>query len=163
MRDVKSLLAEKFKNKDFERQYHRTSAFFRLADEVLMLRKRRGITQKELAEKVGTTQAVVSRLENASVKASLETIVKLAEALDAVVDVRLIPLEQVRKEPDDLTPSNIQKQQDALKGIVYFHGDQVKKETSKWIEPEELSNLLSISTKPSVGRISRSQKAREYA
>jgi transcriptional regulator with XRE-family HTH domain len=97
MKDMNSQISEKFKNKDFEKSYLRTATFYKLADELLLLRKKRGLSQKELAEKAGTTQAVVSRLENASVKASLESVVNFAEALDAHVDIRLIPLEDVRK------------------------------------------------------------------
>ena len=163
MKDSNSLLIERFKNKDFEKKYHHTASFFRLADEVLMLRKQRGLTQKELAEKVGTTQAVVSRLENASVKPSLETILKIAQALDAAVDVRLIPLETIRKETDGPTQEDKQKEQDALKGIVYFHTDQSKKENSKWIDAEEFSSILSISSKPSLAPISSKRKVRQSA
>lgn len=108
MRNVNALLAEKFKNKEFEKDYHRTAAFYRLADEVLVLRKKRGLTQKQLAQMVGTTQAVISRLENASVKPSFETIVKLAEALEAAVDVRLMPLEAIRQEGDDMAEAALQ-------------------------------------------------------
>lgn len=93
MKDFNSILKGKFKDKKFENQYHRIATFYRLADELLLLRKKRGFSQKELAEKAGTTQAVVSRLENASVKASLDSVVNFAEALDAFVDVKLIPLE----------------------------------------------------------------------
>jgi transcriptional regulator with XRE-family HTH domain len=163
MKNINIILSERFKNKNFEKEYHRTATFFRLASELLMLRKKRGITQKQLAEKVGTVQAVVSRLENASVKASLETIVKLAEALDAVVDVRLIPLEEVRKDTEDPSEENAQLQQDAERGIVYFHADQTKQENSKWINAEAFSGLLSISNKPSLAPISKKAKVRKYA
>jgi transcriptional regulator with XRE-family HTH domain len=163
MKNLATLLKENLKDKDFEKKYHRNETFFRLADEILLLRKRRKLTQKELAEKIGTTQAVVSRLENASVKATLESIVKLAEALDAIVDIRLVPLEEVRKADVGAGEQlNSQKQLNALEGIVYFHEDQAKEETPTWIEPETLSSLLSISGKPSLMPLSKS-KARQYA
>jgi transcriptional regulator with XRE-family HTH domain len=160
MKDIKSLLAEKFKNKDFEKQYHDTAAFFRLADELLLLRKKRGITQKDLAEKTGTTQAVISRLENATVKPSMETIIKVAEALGAAVDIRLIPLEETRKEIEEVEQVVSQKQQDALKGIIYF---QAEKGTENWIDAKEFSSMMSISNKPSTAQISTTKKARAYA
>lgn len=102
MKDLKTRIAEKFKDKDFEKEYHRTAALYRLAGRVLLLRKQRGLTQKELAEKVGTTQAVVSRLESASVKPSIETVLKFAEALDAVLDFRLTPIEDARRKSENL-------------------------------------------------------------
>ncbi len=122
MKDINTLLVEKFKNKDFEKKYHRTASLFRLADEMLMLRKKRGLTQKELAKKVGTTQAVVSRLENASVKPSLETIIKIAEALDAVVNVQLLPMETIRLEEKQAEPPD--KKEEPLKGIKYYDFEQ---------------------------------------
>ena len=91
--DFNSFLQEQMQDDDFARQYYREATFFRLADQFILLRKQRGLTQRELAEKAGTTQAVVSRLENVSVRPSLENVVKLAEALDAVIEVHLIPIE----------------------------------------------------------------------
>ncbi len=93
--DFNQFIQEEMKNQDFAREYYRQAVYFRLADELILLRKKRGLTQKELAEKAGTTQAVVSRLENVSVHASLESVVKLAEALDSVVEVRLVPIEEL--------------------------------------------------------------------
>ena len=87
-----------------------------------MLRKKRGITQQELAEKAKTTQAVVSRLENVSVHSSLESVIRLAESLDAVVEVHLTPIEDLstgeEKQKDEAPCKEID---DALKGIVYFN------------------------------------------
>lgn len=163
MKDINALLNEKFNTKDFEKQYHRAAAFDRLADELLLLRKKRGITQKELAEKVGTTQAVVSRLENATVKPSMETIIKIAEALDAAVDVLLIPFEDTKKETNETQQVVSQKQQDALQGIIYFHAEKPEKETANWIDAEKFSSVLSISSKPSLAPIAKTKKVREYA
>lgn len=96
MKDFNVLLKEKFQDEGFAREYYRNATYFRLADQILQLRKERGLTQTELADKAGTTQAVVSRLENVSVRASLESVVKLAEALDAIVEVNLKPFEEVK-------------------------------------------------------------------
>jgi transcriptional regulator with XRE-family HTH domain len=139
MKDLNALLVEKFKNKEFEKKYHRTAALFRLADEVLLLRRKRGLTQKELAVKVGTTQAVVSRLENASVKPSLETIIKIAEALDAVVNVQLLPIETIRLEEKPADVEN--KKQEAAQGIRYYdfeHGT-LQGWDEKWISSKDPS------------------------
>lgn len=95
MSDFDSFLKEELKQEAVRREYYRIDPFYQLAEQIILLRKQRGITQKELAEKAGTTQAVVSRIENASVRASLETVVRLAEALDAVVDLNLKPVEEL--------------------------------------------------------------------
>jgi transcriptional regulator with XRE-family HTH domain len=46
--------------------------FFRLVNQLILLRKKHGLTPPELAVRAGTTQAVVSRLENITVHYSLD-------------------------------------------------------------------------------------------
>jgi transcriptional regulator with XRE-family HTH domain len=94
MSDFDFFAKEQLENKDVSREYHRLEPFFRLANQLILLRKKRGFTQQELAIRAGTTQAVVSRLENVTVHCSLELVIRLAEALDASVDVLLSPLEE---------------------------------------------------------------------
>lgn len=95
MSDFDILVKEQLARPEVAREYYRLAPFYRLADQLILLRKKRGLTQQELAEKAHTTQAVVSRLENASVRCSLETAVRLAGALDAVVEVTLTPVEEL--------------------------------------------------------------------
>ena len=53
-----------------------------LAHQVRALRIQRGWTQRELARRLGTTQAAVSRLEDPSYgKASVQTLLQLAREL----------------------------------------------------------------------------------
>jgi transcriptional regulator with XRE-family HTH domain len=52
------------------------------------LREAYGLTQRQLAERVGTTQSVIARLEAGGTKPSLSTLERVASALGAVVDIR---------------------------------------------------------------------------
>jgi transcriptional regulator with XRE-family HTH domain len=54
-------------------------------------RKRAGLTQAELAERVGTTQSVISRLERGATAPSMETISELVRACGLELGVRLTP------------------------------------------------------------------------
>jgi transcriptional regulator with XRE-family HTH domain len=50
----------------------------------------RGLTQTQLAELVGTRQPSIARLENGSSLPSISFLQKVAAALDARVEVRLV-------------------------------------------------------------------------
>lgn len=63
-------------------------AHFRLAGEVLSLRKARGLTQRQLAEKTGIQQSEISRIEAAHANPTIGTVSALARALGA--EVRLV-------------------------------------------------------------------------
>jgi len=97
MNKLNKLLQEKFQDDDFLKEYLRQEVFYKLADVILLRRKALGLTQAQLAKKAGTTQAVISRLENASVKPSLDSVVKIAEALGAVVEIQLVPLDEIKR------------------------------------------------------------------
>ena len=63
-----------------------------VARQIHDLRTSRGLTQRELAERVGTTQSVIARIEDADYDGhSLRMLRRVAEALDAHLSVRLVP------------------------------------------------------------------------
>jgi transcriptional regulator with XRE-family HTH domain len=64
------------------------------AYQVARLRIRRGLTQKQLAELVGTRQSSIARLERGVTPPSLSFLSKVAAALGARVEVRLSPVDQ---------------------------------------------------------------------
>lgn len=59
--------------------------------QITRLRLLRGMTQAELAKKVGTRQPSIARLENGSRLPSLSFLARIAEALDAQVEVKITP------------------------------------------------------------------------
>jgi len=61
-----------------------------LARQVLHLRLENGWTQKELAERAGTKQANISRLENAKLNPSVEMLQRVAYALGAELEVSFV-------------------------------------------------------------------------
>jgi len=60
-----------------------------IARALTRLRLQRGWTQAQLAEALGTTQSVVARLESGRHRPSLATLEKIAQVLDARLEVRL--------------------------------------------------------------------------
>jgi ribosome-binding protein aMBF1 (putative translation factor) len=56
-------------------------------------RTQAGLSQKELAEKIGTTQSVISRLEDADYEGhSLSMLSRVAQALNREVKIDLVPI-----------------------------------------------------------------------
>ena len=164
MDNITEQLKEKFQDQEFLREYYRSAAFFRIADQILAMRKQHGLTQSELADKVGTTQAVISRLENVSVKPSLDTIVRIAEALDAVVEVRLKSLEDLKPfgEDDEECPEVSQGKRETLKSILLYERSKPSKQDVGYLmNIEEVP--FSLSGKPTYQPVSTKKKDFEFA
>jgi transcriptional regulator with XRE-family HTH domain len=70
-----------------------------LAVQVAAGRRRRGLTQAELAELCGTTQSAVARLERGTRPPRLDTLLRIANALDCELDVRLRPRTRMEGRP----------------------------------------------------------------
>lgn len=64
------------------------------AYQVARLRILRGLTQEQLAELVGTKQPGIARLESGASTPTLSFLRKVAAALGARLEVRLVPLQQ---------------------------------------------------------------------
>ena len=58
------LLNRQLKNKEFKKEYDDSEGEFLLAKQIIQLRLDASLTQKELAEKVGTSQSAIARLES---------------------------------------------------------------------------------------------------
>ena len=72
--------------------YDASGEEFAFLDEVLKARAEAGLTQAEVAERIGTTQSAVARLESAEPKhsPSIATLQKYAKALGYTVQVKLV-------------------------------------------------------------------------
>ncbi|MDR3574441.1 MAG: helix-turn-helix transcriptional regulator, partial [Anaerolineaceae bacterium] len=49
-----------------------------------------GLTQKEVADRMGTTQSAIARLENARQMPSLELVTRYAAAIGRKIDIHLV-------------------------------------------------------------------------
>ena len=65
--------------------------FAAIAEKVTERRVGLGYSQRELAELVGTTQSAIARLERGGRPPRIDTLLKIAEALDCELSVELIP------------------------------------------------------------------------
>jgi DNA-binding XRE family transcriptional regulator len=65
--------------------------FARIADRVAERRIEQGLSQRELAELVGTTQSAIARLERGGRPPRIDTLLNIAAALDCDLVVELQP------------------------------------------------------------------------
>jgi len=65
--------------------------FAQIADQVAERRLAKGLSQRELAERVGTTQSAIARLERGGRPPRIDTLLNIAEALDCDLRVELAP------------------------------------------------------------------------
>ena len=64
---------------------------FSIAREIIRTRVAAGMSQKELAEKIGTTQSVIARLESGAHTPSVSTLKRVAEATHSKLRIELVP------------------------------------------------------------------------
>ncbi len=82
---------EKMKDPAFKAEYDRQQPEFAVIRAIIRGRIDRGITQKELANKIGTKQSVISRLESGRANPSIAFLQKLANALNSSLEIKFTP------------------------------------------------------------------------
>ena len=83
-------LQDQLKDPDFAARFEKAGEAWDLAIKLAGLRKDAGLSQKELAKRVGTSQQQISRLESPSYEGhSLSMIRRVAEALGCTVRVEI--------------------------------------------------------------------------
>lgn len=104
----KQLRAKALANAEVKAEYEKLAEEFSLLDEFLKVRAAQGLTQAQVAEKIGTTQSAVARMESGSGKhsPSLATLTKYADALGCKLEVRLV---RKPRPTTNLTSSSSQK------------------------------------------------------
>ena len=67
--------------------------FAQIAGQVADRRKERGLSQADLATLVGTTQSAIARLESGGRPPRIDTLLRIANALDADLHIELLDRE----------------------------------------------------------------------
>ncbi len=79
------------KDPEFKKEYEALEPEHKLASALIRLRLAKGLTQEQLAKLLNTKQESIARLESGGSLPSLSTVRKVAEALDAEVEINLRP------------------------------------------------------------------------
>ena len=91
-KDLRRFKARALARPKIKREYDRLGEEFEFLDEILKARAAAGLSQADVAARIGTTQSAVARLESASGKhsPSIATLRRYASALGYRLQVRLV-------------------------------------------------------------------------
>jgi transcriptional regulator with XRE-family HTH domain len=78
------------KDAEFQKEYDALDVEFALARSLIEARVRSGLTQEELADKMGTSQPTIARLESGH-KPSLKTLERVAQVTGSKLMIQLVP------------------------------------------------------------------------
>jgi DNA-binding XRE family transcriptional regulator len=96
-----SYLDEQLRNPEFADRFARAGEAWDIALQIAAAREQAGLSQRELAERVGTTQQQISRLESPNYEGhSLSMLRRVAQALDARVHFSFEPIGTLRVAED---------------------------------------------------------------
>jgi transcriptional regulator with XRE-family HTH domain len=100
MKTSEQALAEELRDSAFKREWERTAVARAVALKVLAYRTDHGLSQRALAKNLGMTQPQVARLEAGEHNPTIDTLARLAQALDIEFAIDVHPRE---REPKLLT------------------------------------------------------------
>jgi transcriptional regulator with XRE-family HTH domain len=93
--DFNAYLHEQLKDPMFAAVYEEEAEKVDLAIKLLKIRQTAGLSQKELAERIGTTQSVIARMENPEYSGySVRMLRRIAAALGARLTIDFRPLKK---------------------------------------------------------------------
>ena len=100
LRDMKTfdeVLTEDLKAPEFRARWERTALARAVANRVIAYRTQRGLSQGELAEQLGMKQPQIARLESAEHNPTIDTLIKLVNALDIEFVIDIHPANKAAK------------------------------------------------------------------
>ncbi|HLG11431.1 MAG TPA: helix-turn-helix transcriptional regulator [Dehalococcoidia bacterium] len=81
----------------FRQEYERLAPLYDAISESIRYRVEQGLTQKQLAQRMGKQQPAIGRFESGRVWPSLRFLQELAEAMNARLILNFQPLDEVRR------------------------------------------------------------------
>ncbi|MFO7772508.1 MAG: helix-turn-helix transcriptional regulator [Dehalococcoidia bacterium] len=97
LRSYKDVKKRFLSEPEFRREYEALGPEFELVESIIRRRIELKMSQEDLAAKVGTGQAAISRLESGNANPTLASLVEIAAALEADLHVELKPKDVVRQ------------------------------------------------------------------
>jgi len=87
---LNNYLKKRLKDPRFKKAWDDSEAQYQITRELIKARIDKHVSQRELARKANTTQAVISRIENMTVSPSVGLLQKIATALGKKLEIRFV-------------------------------------------------------------------------
>ena len=97
MIDLQELTNELMQDTVFKKEYEALQPERDITMSIIRARKAAGLTQAELSQKTGISQADISRLENGSRNPSLALLNRIAEAMNSTLKIEFVPNKHLAK------------------------------------------------------------------
>ncbi len=91
MDDLRKHIKESLEDPAFSEAWAESEVAYQITRQIIALRLQRGLTQKEVARRVGTTQSAIARIESGEQNISIKMLKKLADVLKANIKIDLVP------------------------------------------------------------------------
>ena len=88
--DFQEYLREQSKDPKFKKHYNEYGKQLEIAYQILKLRKQKGLSQAELAKKIGTKQSNIARMETGQQNFTTDTLQKIADAFKCNLKIEFI-------------------------------------------------------------------------
>lgn len=90
MSDFNEFLNEQLQNPEFKAEYDSLKPEFTVIEAIIKARIETGLTQKQLSERTGISQADISRIERGTANPSLHTLQRLAEGMGRHIHIDFV-------------------------------------------------------------------------
>lgn len=89
MKSWKSFKKDLLKNEKVLKEYNKLEPRYQIISQLIETRARKGITQKELAERIGTKQSAIARVESGATNPTIAFLEKISSALDSRLIIQI--------------------------------------------------------------------------
>lgn len=89
MKSWKILKRELLKDKEVAKEYERLKPRYQLISQLIEARIRHGLTQEQLAKKIGTKQSAIARVESGNANPSISFLEKIAAAMGSKLIIQV--------------------------------------------------------------------------
>ena len=89
MTDWKDLRKELLSNPEVKKEYDRLAPRYAVISSIIEARLKKGMTQKDIADKIGTKQSAIARLEAGNTNPTIGFLEKIASVLGTKLTIQL--------------------------------------------------------------------------